>query len=246
MIAIKIEGLSKEYKNGSSGDRKVLDNLNLTVNQGEIFGFLGPNGAGKTTTLKLLTGLIFPSSGNIRIFDRKTTDPSLQKLIGFLPENPQFHRYLTAEEFLTCCGELFSLSSTEIKKKIDYLLKLVDLENERHLLLNKFSKGMIQRIGIAQLLLNDPLLLILDEPMAGLDPMGRKIVSNLLLKMKSEGKTVLFSSHILNDAESLCDRIAILLEGKLTTIDSVKHLLSSFSGESPSSLENIFIERASM
>ena len=246
MIAIKIEGLSKKYRNGSSGERRVLDNLNLTVNQGEIFGFLGPNGAGKTTTLKLLTGLISPTSGNIRIFDRETTDPSLQKLIGFLPENPQFHRYLTAEEFLICCGELFSLRSNELKKKINYLLKLVDLENERHLLLNKFSKGMIQRIGIAQLLLNDPLLLILDEPMAGLDPMGRKMVSNILLKMKREGKTVFFSSHILNDAENLCDRIAILVEGKLTTVDSVTHLLSSFSGESPSSLENIFIERASV
>lgn len=246
MIAIKIEGLSKEYKNGVSGKKRVLDNLTLMVNQGEIFGFLGSNGAGKTTTLKLLTGLIFPTSGNIRIYDRETTDPSLQKLIGFLPENPQFQRYLTAEEFLICCGELFSLHKKELKKKIDYLLKLVDLENERHLLLNKFSKGMIQRIGIAQLLLNDPLLLILDEPMAGLDPMGRKIVSNLLLKMKREGKTVFFSSHILNDAEHLCDRIAILAGGKLTTIDSVKHLLSSFSGKSPSSLENIFIERASM
>ena len=174
----------------------MLDNLNLTVNQGEIFGFLGPNGAGKTTTLKLLTGLSVPSSGKVWILNREPVDPSLRKVIGFLPENPQFHRYLTAEEFLTCCGELFPLTSNEISEKINYLLKLVELEDARHLILNKFSKGMTQRIGIAQVLLNDPELLILDEPMAGLDPMGRKIVRKILLKMKGEGKTVFFSSHI--------------------------------------------------
>ena len=244
MIAIKIEGLSKHYKNGLTRGKKVLDNLNLTVNQGEIFGFLGPNGAGKTTTFKLLAGLIFPTSGKVWILNKETTNPSLKKLIGFLPENPQFHRYLTAEEFLTYYGELFSLKDTVVQKRIDYLLKMVDLENERYLLLNKFSKGMTQRIGIAQVLLNDPEILILDEPMAGLDPMGRKIVSKILLKMKSEGKTVFFSSHILHDAENLCDRVAILVKGKLSTVDSVKTLLDSFSKTYPVSLEDIFIERS--
>ena len=244
MITIKIEGLSKHYRNGTMRKKKVLDNLDLTVNQGEIFGFLGPNGAGKTTTLKLLTGLSVPSSGKVWILNREPADPSLRKVIGFLPENPQFHRYLTAEEFLTCCGELFSLTSNEINEKINYLLKLVELEDARHLILNKFSKGMTQRIGIAQVLLNDPELLILDEPMAGLDPMGRKIVSKILLKMKSEGKTVFFSSHILHDAENLCDRVAILVKGKLSTVDSVKNLLDSFSKTSLVSLEDIFIERS--
>ncbi len=156
MTAITIEGLSKYYHNGCARGKKVLDNLTLTVDQGEVLGLLGPNGAGKTTTFKLLTGLIFPTSGNISIFNREITDPSVRKLIGFLPENPQFHRYLTADELLTCYGELFSLSKNEIKEKINYVLKLVDLDDARHLLLNKFSKGMIQRIGIAQLLLNDP------------------------------------------------------------------------------------------
>ena len=244
MIAIKMEGLSKKYKNGFTGERRVLDNLNLTVHQGEIFGFLGPNGAGKTTTLKLLTGLIFPTSGKAYIFNKEASDPSLKSLVGFLPENPQFHKYLTAEELLICYGELFSLSSREIKERIDYLLKLVNLEKEKNVLLNKFSKGMIQRIGIAQLLLNDPELIILDEPMAGLDPMGRKIVSDILIKMKKNGKTVFFSSHILNDAENLCDRVAILEEGRLSMLDSVENLLNFSSGNSNSSLEDIFIERA--
>ena len=243
MIAIKIEGLCKSYKNGSPGAKKVLDNLNLTINQGELFGLLGPNGAGKTTTLKLLTGLIFPTSGKIWIMDKEVTDLSLKKVIGFLPENPQFHRQLTAEEFLTYYGELFSLKRKVLQEKIDYLLQLVDLEKERKQSLNTFSRGMIQRIGIAQVLLNDPALVILDEPLAGLDPLGRKIVSTILHRMKHEGKTVVFSSHILNDAEHLCDRVAILVEGRLSTVDSVTNLLSAFPDKTLSSLENIFIER---
>lgn len=243
LIAIKIENLCKTYKNGLFGEKCVLQNLNLAVHQGEIFGFLGPNGAGKTTTLKLLTGLIFPTSGRATIFGQEPTDPSLKKLVAFLPENPQFQRYLTAEELLFCYGELFSLPSKEIREKVDTLLKLVHLERERNVLLHKFSKGMIQRIGIAQLLLNNPELIILDEPMAGLDPMGRKMVSDILLQMKTRGKTVFFSSHILNDAQYLCDRVAILNEGKLSIIDSVENLLNLSSGNQPPSLEEIFIER---
>jgi ABC-2 type transport system ATP-binding protein len=243
MSAITIEGLSKYYHNGYARGKKVLDNLTLTVDQGEVLGLLGPNGAGKTTTFKLLTGLIFPTSGNISIFNREITDPSVRKLIGFLPENPQFHRYLTAEELLTCYGELFSLSKNEIKEKINYVLKLVDLDDARHLLLNKFSKGMIQRIGIAQLLLNDPELLILDEPLSGLDPMGRKVVSEMLLTMKKKGKTIIFSSHILSDVESICDRVAILVRGTLVTVDTVANLLHAFSDIPVSSLEEAFMER---
>jgi len=243
MSAITIEGLSKYYHNGYARGKKVLDNLTLTVDQGEVLGLLGPNGAGKTTTFKLLTGLIFPTSGNISIFNREITDPSVRKLIGFLPENPQFHRYLTAEELLTCYGELFSLSKNEIKEKINYVLKLVDLDDARHLLLNKFSKGMIQRIGIAQLLLNDPALLILDEPLSGLDPMGRKVVSEMLLTMKKKGKTIIFSSHILSDVESICDRVAILVRGTLVTVDTVANLLHAFSDSPVSSLEEAFMER---
>ena len=243
MSAITIEGLSKYYHNGYARGKKVLDNLTLTVDQGEVLGLLGPNGAGKTTTFKLLTGLIFPTSGNISIFNREITDPSVRKLIGFLPENPQFHRYLTAEELLTYYGELFSLSKNEIKEKINYVLKLVDLDDARHLLLNKFSKGMIQRIGIAQLLLNDPELLILDEPLSGLDPMGRKVVSEMLLTMKKKGKTIIFSSHILSDVESICDRVAILVRGTLVTVDTVANLLHAFSDSPVSSLEEAFMER---
>ena len=243
MSAITIEGLSKYYHNGYARGKKVLDNLTLTVDQGEVLGLLGPNGAGKTTTFKLLTGLIFPTSGNISIFNREITDPSVRKLIGFLPENPQFHRYLTAEELLTCYGELFSHSKNEIKEKINYVLKLVDLDDARHLLLNKFSKGMIQRIGIAQLLLNDPELLILDEPLSGLDPMGRKVVSEMLLTMKKKGKTIIFSSHILSDVESICDRVAILVRGTLVTVDTVANLLHAFSDSPVSSLEEAFMER---
>ena len=207
---------------------------------GEVFGFLGPNGAGKTTTLKLLTGMIFPTSGRTWILNKPISDSSLRSIIGFLPENPQFPRYLTAEELLTLYGNLFFLPCQDIKDKVPGLLKLVGLETDRKVYLHKFSRGMVQRMGIAQSLLNDPQVLILDEPMAGLDPLGRKLVSEIILKLKKEGKTVFFSSHILADAEMVCDRVGIIAEGKLRKVGKVSELIESLKLDQKGSLGDVF------
>jgi ABC-2 type transport system ATP-binding protein len=215
--AIRIENLTKDYAIGFWRRRsyRALDRLTLEIGSGEVFGFLGPNGAGKTTTLKLLMQLIFPTSGHAEILGRPVGDVGTRRRIGYLPENPFFYDYLTAEELLGYFGELFGYSGAERRTRVSTLLDRVGIGAERRLQLRKFSKGMIQRVGIAQALLNDPEVVFLDEPMSGLDPLGRRDVRQLILELRDQGRTVFFSSHILADAEALCRRVAVVAGGRL-------------------------------
>jgi ABC-2 type transport system ATP-binding protein len=227
MLAVETKDLSKDYQLGfwRKRSRRALDHLNLQVEAGETFGLLGPNGAGKSTTLKLLFRLIFPTSGQATLLGHKLSDLSVRARIGYLPENPSFYDHLTAEEFLCYAAELFGLSKSETRARSGRLLERVGLSDRRHLPLRKFSKGMVQRLGIAQALLNNPDLIFLDEPMSGLDPVGRREVRNLILELRQEGKTVFFSTHILSDAETLCDRVAILDHGKLQGCGELRKIL---------------------
>jgi ABC-2 type transport system ATP-binding protein len=225
-LVVQTEQLSKIFRVGFWGKRvTAVDCLNLEVRHGEVFGFLGPNGAGKTTTLKILMGLIYPTSGNAWLFGRDMSDPQTKARLGFLPESPYFYDYLTSREFLGFYGHLFGLWGAALGKRVDELLELVGMTHAKDLQLRKFSKGMLQRVGIAQALINDPELVVLDEPMSGLDPIGRKEVRDLILRLKESGKTVLFSSHILHDAEVLCDRVAMILKGRLVACGRVTDLL---------------------
>ncbi len=230
MKPLRINGLTKEYRIGF-GRRSVmaLDHLDLEIEEGEVFGFLGHNGAGKTTAIKLLMGLVYPTSGEAWILDRSIRDVAVKQYIGFLPESPFFYEYLTAEEFLVFYGQLFGIGGLKLAKKIDELLELVSMTDARHRPLRKFSKGMLQRIGIAQALINDPRLVILDEPMSGLDPIGRRDVRDIILRLKHEGKTIFFSSHILPDVEMICDRIGILVKGRLKAVGTVQELAGASS-----------------
>jgi len=218
--------VSKEYRSGFLMKKvKALDNLTLSIDEGETFGYIGPNGAGKTTTFKILMGLIYPTSGTVRLFGRDLGDIRVKQIIGFLPEAPYFYDYLTAEEFLDFYGQLFQLERNLRRKKIDELLELVDLSRARTLRLRQFSKGMLQRIGIAQALINDPQLIILDEPMSGLDPLGRIQIRDIILLLKKQRKTIIFSTHILSDVEQICDRVGILVGGKLKDLVDLDDLL---------------------
>lgn len=224
---IKIQQLQKVFRVGFWGRRvTVVDGLSLDVQRGEVFGFLGPNGAGKTTTIKMLMGLIYPSGGKATLLGRPVGDPSAKAKVGFLPESPYFYDYLSSREFLRFYGHLFGLLGTALDKRTDELLELVGMTHARDLQLRKFSKGMLQRVGIAQALINDPELIILDEPMSGLDPIGRKEVRDLILRLKETGKSVMFSSHILHDAELLCDRVAMIMKGRLVACGQVSELIN--------------------
>ena len=233
MLAIEILGLEKTYSVGFWRKRPklALRPLHLTVAEGEIFGFLGPNGAGKTTTLKLLMGLMFPTSGSARILGREINDPEMKAQIGFLPEQPYFYDYLTAQELLTYYGQLSGVAARDLSRKVDGVLQRVGLPDAGGVQLRKFSKGMLQRVGIAQAILHDPKVVFLDEPMSGLDPMGRREVRDLMEQLKLEGKTVFFSTHILSDAEALCDRVAIINQGDLQGVGAVADLTSSVHGK---------------
>jgi ABC-2 type transport system ATP-binding protein len=233
MAAIEILGLEKTYMVGfwRKRPKRALQPLHLTVEEGEVFGFLGPNGAGKTTTLKLLMGLVFPTAGTARILGREWTEPEVKAQIGFLPEQPYFYDYLTAHELLDYYGQLSGVSGKDRKKRIDDVLSRVGLTDVKGLQLRKFSKGMLQRVGIAQAILHDPKLLFFDEPMSGLDPLGRREVRDLIEQLRQEGKTVFFSTHILSDAESLCDRVAIIHQGELRSVGAVEELTSAVQGK---------------
>jgi ABC-2 type transport system ATP-binding protein len=225
--AIEIDNLTKDYETGFWRKRKVraLDGLSLTVESGQIFGFLGANGAGKTTTLKLLMRLIYPTGGAARILGRDINDIAMHARIGYLPENPYFYDYLTAREFLNYCGELFGLNSTDRERRTRELLTRVNLETkgwDRQL--RKFSKGMLQRVGLAQALVNDPEIVFLDEPMSGLDPVGRREVRDLIASLRTQGTTVFMCSHILSDIEVLCDSVAILKHGRLAHAGTLAEL----------------------
>jgi ABC-2 type transport system ATP-binding protein len=226
--AIRIEELTKDYAIGFWRRRsyRALDSLTLDINTGEVFGFLGPNGAGKTTTLKLLMQLIFPTSGRAEILGHPVGDITTRRRIGYLPENPSFYDYLTAEELLAYFGNLFGYSGADRSKRVSALLDRVGIGAERRLQLRKFSKGMLQRVGIAQALLNDPEVIFLDEPMSGLDPLGRRDVRQLILELRDQGRTVFFSSHILADAEALCRRVAVVAGGRLAASGTLADILA--------------------
>ena len=226
-MIIEVKDLIKDFK----GDfwkkaKRVLDGVTFSVEEGVIYGFLGPNGAGKTTTIKTLMGIIFPTSGSAKILGNDVYKVDFKKDVGFLPESPYFYDYLRAGEFLQFYGELFGIKRSEIRKRIDMLLEEVGLASEKDVQLRKFSKGMLQRIGLAQALINDPKLLVLDEPMSGLDPIGRKNIRDVILKCKERGKTIFFSSHILSDVEMICDQVSIVVGGKIVDSGYIKDLLN--------------------
>ena len=233
MSAIEILGLEKTYMVGfwRKRPKRALQPLHLTVEDGEIFGFLGPNGAGKTTTLKMLMGLVFPTAGTARILGKDWTDPEVKAQIGFLPEQPYFYDYLTAHELLDYYGQLSGVPGRDRKNRVEEILGRVGLTDIRGIQLRKFSKGMLQRVGIAQAILHNPRLVFLDEPMSGLDPLGRREVRDLMLQLQQEGKTVFFSTHILSDAEALCDRVAIIHKGELRGVGAVEELTKSVQGK---------------
>jgi ABC-2 type transport system ATP-binding protein len=226
MDAISIQGLTKHYPVGFWRPKPyvALDGLTLGVKPGEIFGFLGPNGAGKTTTLKLLMQLIYPTAGRAEILGAHVGDASVKRRIGYLPENPYFYDNLTAEELLEYFARLFGFSPDEGRRRASALLDEVGIGPERRFALRRFSKGMIQRVGIAQALINDPEVVFLDEPMSGLDPLGRREVRELILSLRDRGRTVFFSSHVLSDAEALCSRVAIVVKGRLVATGSLDEL----------------------
>ena len=227
MPHVEIEGLTKDYPVGSLSrkSKRALDHLDLTIDEGEIFGLIGPNGAGKTTTIKLLMGLIFPTEGQARILGRPVGDLSMKAEIGFLPEQPYFYDYLTGRELLDYFGQLFGLGGAERRQRSEELLRRVDLAAAGDTQLHKYSKGMTQRLGVAQALLNRPRVVFLDEPMSGLDPMGRRDMTLLIRELHDEGVTVLFCSHILPDVEALCDRVAILDQGKQVKAGRLSEIL---------------------
>jgi ABC-2 type transport system ATP-binding protein len=227
MQAIRTEGLTKHYSVGFWRSRPyvALDGLSLEVAPGEVFGFLGPNGAGKTTTLKLLMQLIFPTSGQAWILGRPAGDVAMRRRIGYLPENPSFYDNVSAEELLSYFAALFGYRGGEQKARVAALLDDVGLGGERRMQLRKYSKGMIQRVGLAQALINDPEVVFLDEPMSGLDPIGRRHVRDIILRLRDRGATVFFSSHILADAESICSRVGIVAGGKLVAAGTLAEMV---------------------
>lgn len=225
--AIEIKGVTKSFSDGWLGKKKVISNLNFHIRDNEVFGYLGGNGAGKTTTFKLMLDLIRPDKGEIRFWGRSAKDRQARALVGYLPEQPYFYSYLTGAEALGFYASLFDMTGQERKKRVCELLEFVGLAHAKNTQLRKYSRGMLQRIGIAQALVNDPKLLILDEPMSGLDPMGRKSMRDIILSCRDQGKTIIFSSHIISDVEMICDRAGILAKGELKQIIAMDDVVSS-------------------
>ena len=223
---VRTEGLTKYYLNFWGNKAVTLNDLSISISDGETFGFVGPNGAGKTTTIKLLLGLYKPSKGKAWIYDKPVGDVAVKNLIGYLPEGPYYYDFLTPEELLSFYGKLSGLNSAAIKRRSDELLEIVGLSGDRKLQLRKFSKGMLQRVGLAQALISDPKLLILDEPTSGLDPLGRIEIRDLILRLKKEGKSILYCSHLLNEVEMVCDRVAVIHKGNLLRMGTMEELLS--------------------
>jgi ABC-2 type transport system ATP-binding protein len=226
--AIETEGLTKDYLVGFWRPRpyRALDALTLHVEPGEVFGFLGPNGAGKSTTLKLLMQLIYPSSGTAKILGRPVGDVDVRRRIGFLAENPYYYDYLTAEEVLAYFARLFGYSGADVQTRVARVLDEVGMAGQRRMRLRQLSKGLLQRVGLAQALINDPEVVFLDEPMSGLDPLGRRQVRDLILTLRDRGCTVFFSSHILSDAETLCSRVGIMAQGRMVASGRVSDLVA--------------------
>lgn len=224
MSAISIHNLSKTYKGKRGAKVVALKNLDLEIEQGEIFGFLGPNGAGKSTTIKTLMGLIRPTSGDAKIMGKDIASPDARRHVGFLPENPAFYDYLSAAEYLNFVGRTFGMDVSKLEKKSEEVLKLLDLWDARKRLLRSYSKGMVQRVGLAQALLHDPDVYILDEPMSGLDPIGRTLVKEIIMDLKGRGKSVFFSTHITSDVESVCDRVGVIVKGEMKCVRRVDEI----------------------
>lgn len=238
VAAIEIENLTKDYPFGflHLKKKRSLEGLTMCVNQGEIFGFLGPNGAGKSTTIKLLIALIFPTAGTARILEKPISDVTMHQHIGYLPEQPYFYDYLTAAELLDYFARFHELKDADRRERVARTLKKVGLETARKIQLRKYSKGMLQRVGLAQAILHDPQVVILDEPMSGLDPVGRREVRDIILELKRDGRTVLFSTHILSDAEMLCDRVGVIVGGKLRGVGAPDEIV----GMKPVGMEILF------
>jgi len=236
---LELKNLRVEYKTRSSQDRKLaVNDLNLRVNAGEVFGFLGPNGAGKTTTMNVLLGFVNASAGDAFLFGVNVREPIARQRIGYLPELTYYYKFLTAEEILRFYARVFGIPSAEADRRIERLLKLVELEAARKRPLKTYSKGMQQRVGLAQALINDPDLLVLDEPTSGLDPLGRMKGREIIQRLKSEGKTVFFSSHELGEVETVCDRVAIINKGELKVEGPVAQLVAQHNAN----LEQIFLK----
>jgi ABC-2 type transport system ATP-binding protein len=227
MSAVEIDNLTKDFQVGFWRKRPVraLDKLTLRVEPGEVFGFLGPNGAGKTTTLKILMTLLRPTAGSARILGEPPASVAMRRRIGYLPENPYFYDYLTAGEFLAYIGRLSGIRRSVLGVKVREILEKVGLRDQAGVQLRRFSKGMVQRVGIAQAIINDPEVVFLDEPMSGLDPLGRRDVRRIISELRAQGVTVFFSSHILPDVEALCDRVAILNKGRLQAVGALHEIL---------------------
>ena len=236
---IKLDGVGKHYKTRvTSKSVLALQDLCLHVSKGEVFGFLGPNGAGKSTTIKILLNLIYPTWGSATILGQDVSQSSVRSHVGFLPENPYFYDYLTARELLWFGGRAAGMSAKDIRSRTENLLAKVGLVKDQNRHLRTYSKGMVQRAGLAFALIHNPEVLIFDEPMSGLDPLGRKMVGDLILELKAEGKTVFFSSHILTDIERFCDRVGIIVNGRLRLVDQLAQLISE-----ETTLEDVFLEQ---
>jgi ABC-2 type transport system ATP-binding protein len=227
-VVLALEELTKDFSAGflRRGLHRALDALSLELARGEVFGLLGPNGAGKTTTLKLMTGLLWPTSGRVSVFGRAPQDPRARTAVGFLPEHPTFYDHLTGEELLTYFAGLCGLQGSDARIRVTRMLDRVGIDAARRRPVRTYSKGMLQRLGLAQAIINEPALVILDEPMSGLDPIGRRDVRALILELRDAGRTILFSSHILSDAELLCSRVAILSRGRLVATGTTSELTS--------------------
>ncbi len=227
-IVLRADGLAKTFHLGLFRKRvEAVKEASFDVRRGEVFGYLGPNGSGKTTTLKMLMGLVFPTRGRAEVLGRPVPNREAKRRLGYLPESPYFYEYLTPEEFLDLVGALCDVPRRERRKRADTLVARVGLDHARGRPLRKFSKGMLQRIGIAQALMGDPELVVLDEPMTGLDPIGRKEIRDLMLELKREGRTVLYSTHILPDVEMTCDRVAMIFAGRIRNVGRLSDLLTA-------------------
>ena len=236
---IHVNNLSKTFIIDITKKVEAVKNISFDIRAGEVFGYLGPNGSGKTTTIKMLLGLIRPTQGTILINNQSPEDLKTKEIIGYLPENPYFYSHLTGYELLDFMGKLFHISTDTRKKRIEELLKKVNMTHASQKPMRGYSKGMLQRIGIAQSLINDPEIIFFDEPMSGLDPIGRREVKDIIIDLKANGKTVFFCSHILEDAQTMCDRAAIIVDGNMAIIDNMKKLTAKHS------LEATFIDHVS-
>jgi ABC-2 type transport system ATP-binding protein len=225
MTVIEVSNLSKVFVGKRRRRVQALSDLSLAIESGEIFGFLGPNGAGKSTTIKVLLGLIRATTGSARVMGKDVSDSTARQQIGYLPENPSFYEFLSAEEYLHFVGTAFAMGMKELRKRTDEVLTLLSLQDARKRPIRSYSKGMVQRLGLAQALLHDPQVLILDEPMSGLDPIGRALVKEIMLDLKKAGKCIFFSTHITADVETVCDRVGVIVGGRLQSVENVEYLL---------------------